>query len=272
MKQQSLMFRSTRNLTGIAATLALSLFTLPSLAAPAWDIVGIKLGMTEQQARAAIAAHSAQAQLREQTLKFNFNDGARQQETSSFLASIQAGIPPKAGSSDSETIQLEFSPPPREQRVIRVRRTVSSYQNPPPLERMESALTQKYGKPTESRTHGIGIKSNVMSWVEAGKTLCGHRPGKAMGFIGVGQSPRDLNKFYQYQQQKLAPADLSQCSAMAQAKMDYKEGGSSVTVLEVELRDYGYALPSLEATAKWLDGLEAEARKARLNSGDTPKL
>ncbi len=271
MKQQPSAFQSTRYLAG-AIVLALSLFTQSALAAPDWDIVGIKLGMSEQQARAAIKAHSAQVQLDEREMKFTFNDGAKQQETTSFLATISARIPGLAGTSDSERIQLEFSAPPQEQRVIRVRRELSSYANPPPLERMQDSLTQKYGKPLDSRTHGIGIKSNVVSWAEAGKTICGQRAGQGIGFIGVGQSPNDLKKFYQYQQQKLAPADLSQCSALLQAKMDYKEGGSSVNTLVVEMYDYGYILPALEATAKWIADQEAEARQARLNSGATPKL
>lgn len=260
--------------TGVraVAAAALTLLSMSAIAAPDWDIVGIKLGMTEQQARAAIKAHSAQAQIAEKTLKFTFNDGARQQETSGFLATITAQIPGGAGSSDSESIELELSPPPREQRVIKVRRALSSYGDPPPLQRMQDSLAQKYGRPLDTRTFGIGIKNHFMSWAEPGKTICGQQAGQAIGLIGVAQSPRDLNKFYQYQKQKLAPADLSQCSSVLQVQMDYREGGSSVTVLVAQMVDYGYIVPALEATAKWIADQEAQARKARLGSGATPKL
>jgi hypothetical protein len=252
--------------------LAMLLAPVAPQAAPGWDIVGIRLGMTEQQARGAIKAHSAQAQIAQSTLKFTFSDGAKQQETSSFLATIAAQIPGPAGASDTERVELEFSPPPREQRVVRVRRALTTYRDPPPLQRMQESLMQKYGRPLDTRTFGIGIKNHFMSWAEAGKTICGQQAGKPIAMIGVGQSPRNLTKFRQYQQQKLAPADLSSCSGVLQVQMDYREGGTSVNTLVLQMVDYGYILPALEATAKWIADQEAEARKTRLNSGTTPKL
>ncbi|MDO9600239.1 MAG: hypothetical protein Q7J47_21170 [Azoarcus sp.] len=272
MRQAQSVFSQARHLVRTTAAAVLFACAGPGLAAPDWDIVGIRLGMTEQEARAALAAHSAQAQISGRTLKFMFNDGAKQQETPDFLATIQAQIPGPPNTSDTESIKLELSAPPLEQRVIGVRRVVTSYQNPPPLERVVEALTQKYGKPVDYRTLGMGVKSTFAGWTEAGKTACGLQPGKGISLPGASQSPNDLKKFYQWQQQKLAPADLSKCSALLLAKMDYREGGSSVNTLVVEMNDYGYLLQALEATAKWLSETEAEARKARLNSGAAPKL
>lgn len=256
-------------LVPVAALLALFAWAQPGLAAPEWDVVGIKLGMTEQQARAAIKAHSAQAVLNEKTMKFTFNDGARQQETAAFIASISASIPNVANASGGENIQLEFSPPPQEQRVIRVWRTLSLYQDPPALERVLDSLTQKYGKPRSYMTTGIGVKNGTATWSEMGKVLCG---GEKRFFIAVGQSPDRLRFISQLQKEKLAPADLSQCGAQMQATLSYREGGSSVNTVAIDMRNYDYALPALEATAKWLAGLEAQARKVRMNSGATPKL
>jgi hypothetical protein len=266
---QRFSFPRTRYFSRAAAAMLLSVCAVPTLAAPDWDIVGIKLGMTEQQARAAIKAHSEQAAIDEKMLMFTFNDGARQQETPSFLATINAQIPGPANTSDTESIKLEFSAPPLEQRVIGVRRVLSTYKNPPPLDSMNDSLTRKYGKPVSDATFGIGVKNRILSWTEAGKASCG---GEKQFMPGASQSPNDLKKFYQYQQQQLAPADLSQCGAQMRANMGYMDNGSSVNTLEIEMNDYGYLLPALEATAKWLSELEAEARKARLDSGAVPQL
>jgi len=269
MKLQSDNFLGTRQLTRVFSTALMLVCATSSFAAPTWDIVGLKLGMTEKEARAAIKAHSTQATIDEKTLKFTFSDGAKQQETPSFLSTIQVHIPGPPGTLDNERLKLEFSAPPLEQRLIGVRRELTSYKNPPPLDRLRDSLTQKYGKPLDYASFGIGLKSDIAKWAETGKALCG---GEKFFFPGVSQSPNDLKKFYQWQSQKLAPADLSKCSAQLMAKMDYQQGGSSVTALVVEMNDYGYILPALEATAKWLADKEAAARQQRLNSGTIPKL
>jgi hypothetical protein len=258
-------------LKGTVAALALWAAATPGLAAPEWDIVGVRLGMTEQQARAAIQAHSARAQITERTLKFTFSDGARQVETPAFLATIQVHIPAPPGTMDNENLKIEFSAPPTPQRVIGVRRDVAMWSNPPSVDRMLDSLTQKYGKPQAFTLGGLP-KAGRADWAEAGKSVCGQQPGKPLVMPSVSQSPRDLRLYQQWQQQRLAPADLSNCAARLAANLTIKEGGSSVVSLMTEMNDYAYMLPALQASAKWLAEQEADARKARLNSGATPKL
>jgi hypothetical protein len=256
-----------------AAALALTLLATAtsSLAAPDWDIVGIRLGMTEPQARAAIQAHSDRGQVSERMLKFTYSDGARQHETPAFLATIQVHIPAPPGTMDNENLKIEFSAPPMPQRVIGVRRDVAMWSNPPSVDRMRDSLTQKYGQPQTFTLGGLP-KAGRADWAEAGKTVCGQQPGKPLAMPAVSQAPRDLRLYQQWQQQRLAPADLSTCAARLGANLTIKEGGSSVVGLVTEMNDYAYMLPALQATAKWLADQEAEARKARLNSGAAPKL
>jgi hypothetical protein len=255
-----------RHLARAVGVLGLSCYALPGFAAPDWDIVGIRLGMTEQEARAAIVAHSAQAQISEETLNFRFTDGARHQETPRFLATIRARVP--TPSPNTEEISLEFSPPPQEQRVVGVRRGLNTYTNPPPLDRLLGSLTQKYGTPLNDTTGGSGTIRNL-SWAEADKALCG---GERNFFTGANQMPASLQRFHQWQQQQLAPADLSQCGAQMRATMNYRDGGASVTTLAIEMKDYGYLLSALVSATQWLADLEAEAKKARLDSTDIPLL
>nr|WP_298728522.1 hypothetical protein [uncultured Steroidobacter sp.] len=238
-------------------------------AAPAWDIVGLKLGMTEQQALAAIKAHSANAQVTSNSLKFTYHDGARQQETPSFTSGLIVRIP-QAGQ-DTETIQVEFSAPPTDQRVISLRRTLSNYANPLALERMIDTVTQKYGKPSTESKYGIGQITTQLAWAEANRKPCG-KVDKGLLLPPVSQTPDSL-KWYELQQKnKLAPANGADCSAVLQAKLTTKAGGSSVVTMEFQMADPGHGVPAMQATAKWLADLEAEARKVRLNSGNAPKL
>lgn len=260
---------------GLRAAAAAALFALATgsaAAAPAWDIVGFKLGMSLEQTRAAMKAYNARSQIQESLLKFSYSDGARQQETESFVSTLQMQIPGAPGTMDTETLSFEFSPPPQPQRLVRVRRTLATWSNPASDERVLDSLTQKYGKPNSLNTTGIGTRNRNGIWVEPGKPVCGQQRGRGPMMIGVGASPRDLQKFRQYQQQGIAPRELSTCSAMLSATMTIHQGGSSVVGLEVVMQDYGAQLPALEATARWLDELEATARKARLNSGSAPKL
>ncbi len=248
--------------------LAALLCSATSLQAAPWDIVGIKLGMTEQEALAAIKAHSPQAQVTTNSLKFTYHDGAKQQETESFKSGLVVRVP-KTGQ-DGETIQVEFSAPPLEQRVISLRRTLSSYADPPALERMISTVTQKYGKPTTESKYGIGHVTTQFGWAEANRKPCG-KVDKGLLLPPVSQAP-NLRWYELQQRNKLAPADPTQCSPVLQAKLTTAPGGSSVVTMEFQMTDPGHGVAAMQATAKWLADLEAQARKARLNSGDAPKL
>lgn len=250
--------------------LAALFFSVSSLqAAPAWDIVGLKLGMSEQQALATIKAHAPNAQVTTNSLKFTYSDGAKRQETASFTSGLVVRVPNEG--QDSETLQVEFSAPPLEQRVIRLRRTLTSYANPPALERMIDSLTQKYGKPGTEQKYGIGQTNTDLAWAEAERKPCG-KVDKGFLLPPVSQSPDSL-KWYELQQKNgLAPTELSQCSAVLQAKLTTKAGGSSVVTMEFLMADPAHGVPAMQATAKWLAELEAEARKVRLDSGDAPKL
>lgn len=273
MRQQAIP-PGTRCVAQAVAALALLAHAAPGYAAPGWDIVGIRLGMTEQEARAAIGAHSAQARITDRTLKFTYSDGAKQHETPAFLATIEAAARTPGTTLDGERVKLEFSPPPLEQRVIGVRREVTTYHDPPARERMLASLSQKYGKPLNYATYNIGGTEGVADWAETGKPVCGQRGdySKGMFLPPASQGPGELKKYYQWQQQKLAPADLSTCSARLRANLTVQAGGSSVVSMVFEMTDPGYMLPALEATSKWVSGMEETAKKARLNSGAVPRL
>ena len=257
----------------LLAASALLVGAAPSLAAPDWDIVGIRLGMTPAQARAALLAHAPKAEVTEFTRQFSFNDGVKDQQLPGFLGSIIARQGPTPGK--SETLELMFSAPPMEQRVIRVMRTLTMYNDPLPLERAVASLTQKYGKPSavmESHT----AMGNTSRWLEAGKTVCGNTAANsqdAREAPQVDNSPSGLGHYKAWHQRKLAPADASNCSAALVVHLvTVAPRNPLVREMKFVMTDPGHAVPAMQAAAKQIADLQAQARKVRQNSGPVPKL
>lgn len=253
------------------AALALLAGATPSLAAPDWDIVGIRLGMSPEQARAAMAAHAPKAQITDYTRQFVYSDGVKEQQLPSFLGSINASQGP---TNKSETLEVMFSAPPMEQRVIRVIRTLVMYDDPLPMERAMAAVAQKYGKPPKVLEANLG-SGNFSRWVEPGKTVCGDTASTSMDARQappVDNSPSGFSQYGIWQRRKLAPADASNCSAALVVNLVTRPGDSFVREMKFVMTDPGYAVPAMRATAKQIADLEAQARKARQNSGAAPKL
>ena len=254
------------------AAWALLAGSAPSVAAPDWDIVGIRLGMSPEQARAAIKAHAPKAEVTDTTRQFSYNDGVRQQQTPGFLGGITATQGP---SNKSETLEVMFSAPPMEQRVIRVIRTLVMIDDPLPMERAMAAVTQKYGQPPRVLEAHNG-RGNFLRWVEAGKTVCGDNAPTSMDARQtppVDNSPAGLSPYEAWQRRKLAPADAAQCSAALVVNLVTRAPREPlVTEMKFVMTDPGYAIPAMRATAQQLADLQAQAGKARQNSGATPKM
>lgn len=122
------------------ATVALLACAAPAFAAPDWDIVGIRLGMSPEQARAAILAHASKAQITDNMRQFTYSDGVKEQSLPAFLGSITADHNGYTG--NGEILEVMFSAPPMEQRVIRVIRTLKMYDDPLPIEQIDDLQAQ----------------------------------------------------------------------------------------------------------------------------------
>lgn len=241
--------------------------------APDWDIVGLKLGMTPAQARAALLAHASKAEISDTTRQFTYNDGVRDQALPGFLASITARQ--GATLTKSETLEVMFSAPPMEQRVIRVIRHVAMVDDPLPMERAMETVTQKYGKPPKLRV-ASDSRGNVLRWDEPGKTVCGDTsPNSFDGLVPppVDHQPQALSGYEAWKRRKLAPADASSCSgALLINLITSTPRGSLVSEIKFTMTDPGYAIPAMQATAKQIADMQAQARKSRGSSGPALKL
>jgi hypothetical protein len=267
-----------------AAALAASILLIgaaPAPAAPDWDIVGIRLGMSPEQVRAALSQHAPQAEVSEFRRQFTFDDGVGQQRLPDFLGSITArlgaatsALARPGSSGDAETLEVMFSAPPMEQQVIRVIRTLVLQDDPPPIERTLASVTQKYGTTkVREANHGRGL---VARWVEPGKPVCGDTAPTspdAWQAPPVDNAPGGLSHYEAWHRRKLAPADASNCSAALVVDLVTRAPGEPlVREMKLVMTDPGYAVPAMRATAQQLAELQAKARKARMNSGTAPKL
>jgi hypothetical protein len=249
------------------------LLAVRAQAAPEWDVVGIRLGMTPVQARAALLAHAPKADITEFTRQFMFSDGAKNHPTPGFLASLTARQ--ERGPSSTETVELLFSAPPMEQRVIRVIRTVSMPSQPVAMDSVLASVVQKYGRPAATLESNNGMVS-ILRWLEAGKPVCGNPAASAQDAREappVDNSPAGLGHYRAWQQRKLAPPDPSDCSgALVVSLATLAPRGPLVKEMKLVMTHPGYAIPAMQATARRLAELEAEAKKTRRTSGAVPKL
>ncbi|HWH73523.1 MAG TPA: hypothetical protein VNV16_04610 [Methylibium sp.] len=255
------------------ATAALFLSGTSALAAPDWDIVGIRLGMNPQQARAAMQVHAPKAEITENTRQFSFDDGVKQQALPAFLGSIMATV--GATPSRSETLEVMFSAPPMEQRVIRVIRTVTMQDDPIPMDRAMALVSQKYGTLPRTLAANDG-RGQISRWVETGKTVCGdtaQTSADARLTPPVDNAPGGLSHYEAWKRRKLAPADAADCSAALVVNLVTRSPRETlVTQMKFTMTDPSYAIPAMRATARQIGDAQAQARKAREASGAAPKL
>jgi len=108
---------NVRALVFSAIILSATLSTTVSAAPPDWDIVGLRLGMTEDQALAALNAYAPDMANQTTGMSFSYSDGLRNHQTAEFLSMIKAT---KQRAKGDELIELYFSSPPQEQRVLTV--------------------------------------------------------------------------------------------------------------------------------------------------------
>ena len=152
----------------IAAALALCLIigvgAAPSRAADnasSFDILGLRLGMTADEARAALRSLDPKININESERKFIYTDGVSAHHTEPFLYRItgSSDIADGAGHSRrwTQSVQAYFSPPPKGGRVTAVVRVQTGMPNAPSGAQYRDALMEKSGgKPSFSQ---LGVHS-----------------------------------------------------------------------------------------------------------------
>lgn len=237
-----------------------------ALAQTSPDIVGLRFGMDDAQATAALKAHVPTATLTRTSGIYRYRDGVNQHETPPYPKAISARV-----QDPSEDIVVLFSSAPGPQRVIGVMRTVS-LKNPPTHAQLLQQLTQKYGTPTvQNRGPGAGAALQTrLAWGEPGKPTCWRTLPNATAFpTASANAGNELVGALRHAQKKgVAPADITQCGYVVGATVI----GDPAHRLQIEMSDLGaWAASDLQAQ-QWVGDLQKKAEQARLAKGSGPRL
>lgn len=237
-----------------------------STPAASFEIAGIRLGMTEAEARAAIRAFDPALRITAIMGVFNYRDGASMLTTPEYLDRLEAM------KGNNEGIKVYFSGPVGDVRVIGVYRNALVMTNPPSAAQFAQSLIDKYGKP--SGINGTNM-SNIV-WEEAGKPSCvkvrnGNQTGVSVTPVALMNS---VEEFYERRRSQpiyrgVLPANLTQCGAV----IDYNfHGGDPVRTFEAEMKDLGAIVAVERSRTAWVNQLQAEAVRKRQAQGQTPRL
>ena len=231
---------------------------------PSFDIVGLKLGMTEREVVSAIRAYNGALKITSVQSAFPYSDGVQQFQTDAFLSRIVAG----SGASTRPELVVYFTPPPKGGRVWAIERDERINGNPPTLQQYVAALGQKYGAPTAVSPGGAHL-----AWdFPAGRPNCIVRPPDRPGFPAFRPSGREDLGFLLdlWRQRKLVPADLTTCAS----RLHYVLGsnGGVISNYYAVLIDVPADSASNEAANREVQAREDAARKLRESKGRAPKL
>lgn len=236
------------------------------------DIAGIRVGMTEAEARAALAAFDATLEVVDVWAEFNYDDGVSYTlKSPEFLDRLEAHQ-----GNQGAAIRVYFSGPVGDAKVIGVSRS-GILPNPPTAAQFMDGLIAKYGQPSgfsrENRTHPV--------WEGAGKTSCVKgRDYRNVVVIdvaaGLGESLMNNSSAEDYLVKRganhtakgLIPADPSQCGTY----LAYHFFGDPVSTFGAEVYDLGAAVATERSRAAWVEQLQAEAVRKRQGEGQVPRL
>jgi hypothetical protein len=268
MKQQSPLIPHERRLVRAVATLALAAGSAPGFAAPDWDLLGVKLGMTEAEVRAAFQAAEPGGKISLENATYSYSDKINSFKTPPFLSTMQLSV---TRLSIQRPIKVWFSGPIGEVRVIAVTRNESNLPSAATNAQYRQGLQGKYGPPTALESNGA-----LTLWEEKGKPSCIRAGGRfeigEFGQVtgGFKDLPMAVEKLKAVQQRPNSglPADLTTCGTF----MYYVTGSDPVMSVTAGLFDVGAIMQTYRDRDMWVDQLTAEAIRKREGASQAPRL
>lgn len=253
-------------------------FSLPAHAegvpASRMDIAGIRIGMTEADAMAALRAFDPGAKvMRRMAASFSYFDGANMLQTPEFLDQLEVNT-------NGGAFRIWFTSPPSESRVFAVNRRGGA-EPPPGSEQFVSSLVSKYG-PADARSPARPGGQTIVQWGEEGKPQCTvgkDRAGQRVpaenttGTLLPPQAAKTLEQQvrqgYPHLREALgADMDPARCGTV----LRYEWLGDPVSAFEAWLVDQGGMIATGRQSAQWVEQLKADAVRAREGQGAVPRL
>ncbi|MGE3774424.1 MAG: hypothetical protein AB7I32_15975 [Gammaproteobacteria bacterium] len=246
----------------------LALCTMAATAQAPFDIVGLKLGMTEQEAMAALQAHEPTLNITRVDSYYNYTDGIETFQTDQFLGELRASRPNAQQAVPEFT--LLFSPPPQGGRLWAVSRREKIVQNQPSFPQYVQALEQKYGKPT-----AVTPDNSSLSWDHpADQPRCLARDPQRPGFPTYRPQSDGSDLMIHLKaanQRNPSPPDYKTCGSQLYFILS-TTGGEVVDNFEAIMYDIGHYVTASEAADAEVQALETKAREAREGKGQIPSL
>ncbi len=246
----------------------LALCTTAVAAQTPFDIVGLRLGMTEQEAMAALQAHDPTLNIARVDSYYNYTDGVQTFQTDQFLGELRASRPNSQQAAPAFT--LLFSPPPQGGKLWAVSRREKIAQDPPSIAQYSQALEQKYGKPT-----AVSPGNYSLSWdFPADKPRCLARDPQRPGFptYRPKSDGSDLKiHLMAANQRNPSPPDYKTCGSQLYFILS-TAADDVVGSFEAIMFDIGHYVTASEAADAQVQALEQTAREAREGKGQMPSL
>lgn len=269
MSMQALL-RSSKHIVQAALSAALLAAAGPGMASTDWDMVGVKLGMTESEVRTAFQAYDPKGKIIATQSAFSYSDKVSSFRTPPFLNSLELRVTRK---SIQTPLKVWFSGPMGDARVIGIARQEYNLPNPSSSAEFEQGLQAKYGKPTGRAGAGTGIPV----WEEAGKPSCirvrhgiafGDFPQVTTGQKNLDQATALLNAWHQQGPGQQLPVDPATCGVF----MYFTTNMDPLQSFTAGMYDVGAIMKTRESRNQWVDQLEAEAIRKRQGQGQAPRL
>lgn len=245
----------------VAAALALSSAT-QALAAPAWDILGVRLGMTEAEVRAAMLAYEPKGQVIATRLTLPYSDKVSTFQTEPFLSRLELRV---RRQTVQTPLKVQFSGPGGPARVIAVEREAFGLPDAPTPQQFQQSLEAKYGKPS-AYTPG----RRMPMWEETGKPPCARdASGEPMPYNTFKSLEEAQRMQGRAATARPLPADLTTCGSYLQ--YDYGMSGP-VRSFVARLVDLGRLAATEQARRDLVKRLEDEAVRRREGQAQRPRL
>ena len=239
------------------------------------DLVGVKLGMTVEEARRAILDYNPDLLIRPPGEKYiQYQVVNEMRRTEPFLSYIFA----QTGKKQRDDIYVYFSSPPSEPRVVAVHRNHSHFDPPILRETYRNALIEKYGEPsaTQSSKFVADAQNSIkLQWhIGDGKVQCaavrdggyeiegqfGEIDGNTIVAGNVLKSITDIDTGRFHNPEVRDPSD---CAILVTYMLNQDPLSNAVG----KLVDVAAAAKSEQETQKWIDELirqgEAEIRGSK---------
>jgi len=241
-----------------------------------FDIVGLRLGMTPEEALTALRAHGVNEEsIDESRLVYNYSDGLKHDySTEDFIYTIVGHVDDRIdGKRRTDTFKLYFSPPPEGGKLMAVQRTIENNVNPVTNAQFREAVIGKYGEPA--------LKDSVLAhWKFGGGTEnCFSSIPNGIGFGMPGKDAsilssvftRSNNQYMLDRFQNPRVTSLDDCASMLEYQIGAVDNMPATTV-NARMIDVKAWVKAELAANEWVEGLRQKAIRERESQGAKPAL